>query len=463
MGKKRAKSIAKELGSAQLPDSRLPVRLELMTQAIMDRPGASLPGAMGSQAALEGAYRFLGNERVSEKDILAPHVAATAERVVANGGAYCISDTSEFRFGGDSRQGLGPLQGNGQGFLGHLALAVSTDDLRTPLGVLSLETIVRPQKPKGRRGTKKSRGKSDSESLKWSRGAVTAEDALQGRAELIHLMDREADIYQLLALLTERNSRFVIRVAQNRVADDDEWVGKLFDFIESSPESFTREVPLSRRRRASKQHSLRSQRHAKLSFASQTLTVHRPASARKTLPATLTLNFVHVFEKNPTEGEVPVDWKLVTSEPCARRKHVEAVVDAYLARWVIEELFKVVKTGGGIERCQLESLDSILNLLSIIVPVAVQMLALRSLAIANKRALASGVLSELQLRVLRAMSTRVRLSANPTAEQALLAIAALGGHIKNNGPPGWMVIGRGFQDLIRYTEAWEVSEKLKNM
>jgi hypothetical protein len=30
----------------------------------------------------------------------------------------------------------------------------------------------------------------------------------------------------------------------------------------------------------------------------------------------------------------------------------------------------------------------------------------------------------------------------------MLAIAALGGHIKNNGDPGWLVLGRGLHDLL---------------
>ena len=160
---------------------------------------------------------------------------------------------------------------------------------------------------------------------------------------------------------------------------------------------------------------------------------------------------------------MPIDWKLVTSEPCTRRKDVEAVVDAYCTRWVIEEFFKALKTGCGIERCQLESLEPILNLLAIMLPVAVQLLALRSLAAADKSALALGGLSSLQLRVLRAMSKRIRLPRNPTAQQVLLAIAALGGHLKNNGPPGWVVLSRGFQDLLRYTEAFEVFENGRKM
>ena len=422
-----------------------------------------MPRAMGNDSALEGAYRLLGNGAVTAQAILAPHVEATAERVGTMGVAYCVSDTTELRFGGEARTGLGPLQGSGRGFIAHVALAVATDGSRLPLGTLSLETIVRPEKPKGRRGTKKSRGMADSESLKWSRGMVAAENAVAGRAELIHVMDREADIYALLAEMSERGSRFIIRVGQNRNAEAEEEVGTLFDLLEASKEVLTRNVPLSRRVRCDKQHSRRSERRAKLTFAARTLTLQRPRSAAKSLPASLSLAFVHVFEKHPPEGEAPVDWKLVTSEPISRRKDVEAVVDGYRTRWVIEELFKALKTGCGIERCQLEDLDSILRLLSIELPVATQLLALRSLALADKRALALGVLSPLQLRVLRAMAPKAKLSKNPTAEKVLLAIAALGGHIRNNGSPGWLVLARGFQDLLRYVEAWEVFENAGEM
>jgi hypothetical protein len=49
----------------------------------------------------------------------------------------------------------------------------------------------------------------------------------------------------------------------------------------------------------------------------------------------------------------------------------------------------------------------------------------------------------------------------PTARDALLAVAALGGHIKNNGDPGWIVLGRGYQDLLRLELGWSLrSQKM---
>ena len=41
-----------------------------------------------------------------------------------------------------------------------------------------------------------------------------------------------------------------------------------------------------------------------------------------------------------------------------------------------------------------------------------------------------------------------------TVRDAMLAVARLGGHIKNNGEPGWAVLGRGFQKLLAREEGW---------
>lgn len=462
MSSRRARSIAKELSTADLGDERLSARLGSMGEALMARPGASLPQMMGDEAGLEGAYRFLNNDKVYAGAILAPHHAATADRVVAVGGAYCISDTTELRFGGEGREGLGPLQGGGRGFLAHLGLAVARDGSRLPLGLLGLDVLVRPEEPKRRRGTTKSRKAADRESLKWSRVAAAAEEVVGGRASLIHLMDREADIYALLAFFVERGSRFIVRVAQNRNIVDDEGTTKLFEALDAGVELGERQVPLSRRTHPVKPHPRRAERSARLTFASKTLELRRPSTAAKTLPASLLLNFVHVYEKHPPEGEAPIDWKLVTSEPIGTERDVDEVIDGYRTRWVIEEYNKAIKSGCRIERTQLESFSAILNLLATILPVAAQLLALRSLAASNGSALTTGAMTRMQLDAMRLMSA-TPLPRHPTAKQALLAVAALGGHLKNNGPPGWQVLHRGFQDLLRYAAVLEAQERRAKM
>ena len=130
-----------------------------------------------------------------------------------------------------------------------------------------------------------------------------------------------------------------------------------------------------------------------------------------------------------------------------------AVVDGYRARWVIEEYFKALKVGCAIEKRQLESYDALCNALAIFTPIAWKLLELRTVARTEPNAPATTVLTPVQLDVLRACGHR-KISAIPSLREALLSVASLGGHIRNNGEPGWQVIGRGFERLLVLETGW---------
>jgi len=40
------------------------------------------------------------------------------------------------------------------------------------------------------------------------------------------------------------------------------------------------------------------------------------------------------------------------------------------------------------------------------------------------------------------------MTGEPTVRDAWLAVAKLGGHLRNNGEPGWLVLGRGYDELL---------------
>ena len=40
----------------------------------------------------------------------------------------------------------------------------------------------------------------------------------------------------------------------------------------------------------------------------------------------------------------------------------------------------------------------------------------------------------------------------------LLGIARLGKHIVRNGEPGWIVIGRGYDDVLSALQVWQLSQ-----
>jgi hypothetical protein len=95
-------------------------------------------------------------------------------------------------------------------------------------------------------------------------------------------------------------------------------------------------------------------------------------------------------------------------------------------------------------------------MLGFVLVVAYALLLVRSLSTAKTSEPASAILSADQVAVLKA-TVRAPLPAVPTAREALLAVASLGGHLKNNGDPGWQVLSRGWQKLLDYERGYAIA------
>jgi hypothetical protein len=452
--------MSSEFDEADLGDVRLNRRLGLLADSMGDRPAASFPKAL-DDAELEAAYRFFGNDQVTPEAILAPHIRQSARRASELPRVVVVHDTTAFEFGGQSkRAGLGHLiKPSAQGFFGHFSLAIGADELRRPIGLLAVETVFRLNKRIGhKRWTK---AKRIGESERWARGVDAAEDALAGRVSAIHVADREGDKYELLSNLVEHERGFVIRSFQDRrLAGEDE--ARLRQVASRARFTVKREVPLSPRAPSfgpkGARHPARRHRMARLSFAATTVELPRTADAPKTCAVSVSVHVIHVLERNPPAGLPGVEWFLLTSLPIHDDAAVLFAVDCYRSRWTIEEYFKALKTGCQFERRQLESAHSLLNALSILAPVAWRLLLLRHLARAEPTTTASTALTAKQLQVLRAVSKKP-LPPRPNARQAMLAVAALGGHLKANGDPGWLVVGRGMHDLLLLELGWRAREQ----
>jgi hypothetical protein len=446
--------ISAELSDAELGDERLNRRLGLLADRLAERPGESFPKAL-NDAELEAAYRFFGNERVSPAAILAPHFRQSARRTTGHAHVLVVHDTTQFEFPGQAkRSGLGRLIRPGQGFFGHFSLALSANGPREPLGLLAMETVFRHDRaiPRKQRRARDNRG----ESARWRRSIDAAESVLDGTTTAIHVMDREADSYAVFATLTEQQRFFVIRSFQDRVLASEE-AARLRATAIAARVTLRRDVPLSPRPHIKgpkgKRHPTRRARVARLSFAATPVELPRTGGPGTAASTSLRLNVIHVFERQPPRREPAVEWFLLTNLPVNTPDAIAFVVDCYRGRWAIEEFFKALKTGCQYERRQLESAESLLNALAILAPVAWRLLLLRHLARGAPRAPATAALTATQLDVLRAMAKRP-LPARPSARDAMLAVAALGGHLKSNGDPGWLVLGRGMHDLLLLELGW---------
>ena len=465
-------SLVTEMASGELGDERLNARRNRLMAVLEDHPDRAFPDACADDAEIEALYRFLRNPRVSWEKLVEPHVAATHARCASLGEVLVIHDTTDMVFTGETpRAGLAPLGKARHGFWVQAALAVSADGLRAPLGVLSLVPFVRSHKPPSTRQEERARfAAPDKESRYWREGIAAVRTRVGADTPVVHVMDRGADSYELFAALQEHGDRFVVRLHQDRRVVTADGPGSLHEATPRGPVLGERHITLAARRtgdrplQARRKHPSREERVATVHVTAQRVTLRRPRGRPyRHLPAALDVNVVSVCERTPPPGEPAVEWRLMTTEPIETVEHVLRIVDWYRARWVIEEFFKALKTGCAYEKRQLESLHTLLVALALLAPIAWQLLLLRHLARTAPADAATAVLSVRQLEVLRSSPAGARLPRTPTLPDVLLAIARLGGHLRQNGDPGWLVLGRGLQKLLWMEAGWAAAEHARNM
>jgi len=451
----RLPDLSTELSEAPLGDRRLVRRLGIVVDKASRAAGSSFPEMASSDAELEATYRFLGNPRVKAEAILAAHQRQTVRRMESRSLSLIVHDTTVFSFGGEDRDGLGWVTPATVGFPAHFALAVSADETKTPLGVLGIAPTFRSRHPR-KRAWRQRRTAVDNEFRRWGQMVESVDKLLSDHKNVIHVMDREADCFELVEALSQRGDRFIIRLAYDRrietSAPDDPRTTK--EALARAEDVVEREVPLSHRvakgrsAKDQKRYPPRKGRMARLRFRATPVELKRPKSLPNSVSGSVPVNLIQVYEVDTPPGEERVEWRLITSEPVKTAAQITTTIDHYRGRWTIEEYFKSLKTGCGFEKRQLEGRHAMLNALAVFATVAWRLLAVRTLARVNGNTPAQHVLTATQLKLLIHVSKRVKLPPEPSIRDALLAIAGLGGHLKRNGEPGWRTLGAGFNRLL---------------
>jgi hypothetical protein len=447
-----------EFSGAKLGDARRERRLAWLADRIADDPSQSFPEAWVSVAGAEAGYRFLSNRKVTAGAMLEPHRQRTVERGRSMDWVLALHDTTEMRFGGaKERDGLGPLMNGGQGFYLHAALLAGLDsgaERAVPLGLIGHEIVVR-RPPQGKRPWREAYNDPDKESLRWNRLLRSVDADLRAQQlNVIHVADREASRYDLVAELEAAGARFILRLRKNFLerADTLSESGGVLDRVANVSVRL-----LERGGRRAKQP--RDARIAKLAYVARNVRLSRPQHVDPKLGDQLELNVVEVREVSPPEGVEPINWTLITSEPIGTTAEVEQVIDGYRARWLIEEYWKALKTGCAFESRQLEALATLEKALALCIPIAWHMLLLRNIARDAPATPASRLLSPMAYQLLLTIAPtpanvwKFKLSAEPTAGELLLAIARMGGHLPNNGSPGFLTIRRGLDKLYELEAA----------
>lgn len=433
---------------AQFPDKRLDRRLAVILETLGKKPLDSFTQACDDWGQAKALYRFVDNPRVHDDNLRRPIVLATVERCRARRMVIVVQDTTSVSYSHlNHASGLGPVNDSETARGLHLHTTLALDLNGVPLGILDQQCWARAP---GERTAprRRSRPIEQKESSKWLRGLDAARAAVatiakpEDRPELLHVMDREGDIHEVLESISATPDHAVIRCAQDRKVAGR--IGLAHAAVRKAPLLAGAEIQVP----AQTGHPARA---ARVEFRSLRVTI-TPASHKYPQRRPIEWTLLEAWEPNPPAGTEPLHWRLWTTETVTTLDQALAILEIYKLRWRIEEFHLTLKSGCRVEALELQTARRLRNALALYSAVAARIVALRDLARVTPDAPCTEVLSEDEWKALWAKMRPAGprpIDKPPTMRQAILWIGRLGGHLnrKRDGMPGVRTLWRGLRDL----------------
>jgi hypothetical protein len=467
--------VIEETKTADLNDERLNKRLRLILAQFSERPTASIPAACGGCAELNAAYRFCDNEKVGFENVLQPHVDSTWLRITAQPVVLMVNDTTEIDLTRPQQQveGAGPLDRNSRrGALLHGMHAFTPDG--TPLGTVDALPWARDDKPKlasQTRGERAATPIEEKESFRWllCLRHARAEANRCPTTRIVYMADSEADIYEVIAEGTEEPCTvdWIIRSCQDRALVDDDEERFVLDYLRAEllASQVLYEHNISIRGREAKvacedrgRRQPRLSREAVVEVRAARVTLRAPEKRAGQLPD-VTVNAVLVSEKDPPEGDMAVEWLLLTSLPIATSDQVKLIIEYYCARWLIEILFRILKSGCRVEKRRFETLDRQLTCLAVYLIVAWRTLLVCRLGRSCPEISCEAIFTPGEWRsVYRVVKRKEPPKEAPKLQEMVRLVAQLGGYVNKKDredEPGPQTVWLGLQRLHDIALCWE--------
>jgi hypothetical protein len=449
-------------GNCQLGDKRRSKRLIQVAADVAHNPSASLPDQMATWGDLKAAYNLFDCEEVTFEAIARPHWELTKRRPA--GRYLVVGDTTELDFGIHREvDGLGPTgNGSGRGFLLHNGLMVKADD-KAIVGLASQTIHYRKAKRTSSKKKEHSAAKlrRNRESEVWGKVIDDVGKPPEG-CELIHVLDRGGDNFEVYCHLCEQRCGWVVRAAKlnrNVLVGPEAKPMKLSQYLLQLKTLGSYELHL----RARPQQPARTVKlEVRVGMIQMPLPPHRSPWVRKLNPQPISMNVIYVVEVNPPNGVEPICWVLLTSLPVETFAQACLAIEYYEGRWIIEEYHKALKTGCRVQDRQLKTagrLEAMVGLMSV---VAVRLLQLKSIARTSPDTPAQRVVPQVWLQMLKAARKGLHRVQDLTVGQFYREVAKLGGFLgrKSDGEPGWITIWRGWDKLNNFVHGATLARKL---
>jgi hypothetical protein len=343
-------------------DKRLDKRGNDFARSLFISGAHSIRKSSGSSAALKGNYRFLENERTSEEAII-KSMSKRCRGAVKGRVVLSIQDTTEVnlyshknRINHDETIGVTNAAKNGLGFMLHPSLVVDASNC-FPYGfchvhLFNRELVREPKESRDKHGYKKL-DIEEKESNKWLSSSNQAKEILDEAAMVIIIQDREGDIYEQFATIPDERTHLLIRAKSDRSLPEGI---KLFSKVSACDVAgtYSIEVAGDNRKGQKKRTAQMGVRFAEVEIKN---------SSRTAKEAAPTVRLYCVEAKEAGAKEKGICWRLLTTLKVTTFEEALMVIEWYSWRWMIEEVFRILKKEGfDIEASELESGSSIKKL-----------------------------------------------------------------------------------------------------
>ena len=451
-----------ELKDIDLGDKRLDKRCIKLLSSFSNQPNKSIPANCRTWSETIAAYRFLSNDKVTPKKIMAPHLSSLKKRAKAEKVILAIQDTSELNYSNHSAmEGIGPLsREKHRGLLIHPTLLFTPDKLC--LGILDIFKWHRDYlKGEEKKGLHYNLPIEQKESNRWLESYRKTQELADEFPEstVINIADREGDIYEIFLEHNDTQSKnkceYLIRACQNRcvmpVADD--VPAKLQEQVSATPVlgELKFQTPSGRGKKS---------RTVRQSVQATELILQPPKSRRpRTKMPTVKVTAILAKEIDVPTEEEPVTWLLLTSLKIKNFTQAVQMIDYYLCRWQIELFFKILKSGCTIEEIHLQKEDSINAYLVFYMIISWRILFLTMLGRSTGEISCNAVFEEYEWQAIYVFAKRKSPPEKPPLlKEIIIIIASLGGFLnrKQDGYPGPKVMWIGLQRSIDIITAWNI-------
>ena len=299
-----------------------------------------------SNAEQKGYYRFLENESTTQEAITGSMgklcAAAVKDRTV-----LIFQDTTEInlynhknRIRHDDSIGVTNAAEHGLGFMLHPSLVVDAVSC-FPYGYCDVHIYNRALERESKETRDKHRYKQldieEKESYKWIGASKAAKTVLAEAWKKVIIQDREGDIYEQFATIPDEKTYLLIRAKSDRHLPEG---GKLFNKVAACGVAGIYSIVIDGDKRKGRQ-----KRTAHLEVRFTEVEIKNSSRTAKDIAPTVKLYCVEAKESNPAVKQ-PVCWRLLTTIEITTFDQAMMVIEWYSWRWMIEEVFRILKKEG---------------------------------------------------------------------------------------------------------------------